>query len=148
MVGAALSHAESFVGLIADGHHVHEANLRMAFAAKRRDRFMLICGAMSPAAGGPATFAADGPRRLPGWRRLQLEDETLEGSLLTMDEAVPYCVGRLLVSLADALRMPSLVPATFLRLGSELGRIAPGYLAGLVHLDDALKLRETWIEGR
>ena len=38
MLGAALSHADSFVGVIADGHHVHEANLRLAFAAKRRDR--------------------------------------------------------------------------------------------------------------
>ena len=28
MVGAALSHGESYVGLIADGHHVHDANLR------------------------------------------------------------------------------------------------------------------------
>jgi len=40
----------------------------------------------------------------------------------------------------------------FLRLFSgatnELGRIAPGHFASLVHLDDDLRVLETWIEGR
>ena len=36
MVGAALDLADAFVGIIADGHHVHEANLRIALAAKRQ----------------------------------------------------------------------------------------------------------------
>jgi N-acetylglucosamine-6-phosphate deacetylase len=148
MVGAALSDRDSFVGVIADGHHVHDANLRIAFAAKSLDRFMLISDAMSPAAGGPDGFELMGRRvsRVDG--RLQLADGTLAGSLLTMDEAVRYCVHRLGVDLADALRMGSRTPASFLRRGHDLGRIAPGYFANLVHLDDALRVRETWIEGR
>jgi N-acetylglucosamine-6-phosphate deacetylase len=148
MVGAALDHPDSFVGVIADGHHVHDANLRIAFAAKSLDRFMLISDAMSPAAGGPDSFELMGRRvsRVDG--RLQLEDGTLAGSLLTMDEAVRYCVHRLGVGLADALRMSSRTPAIFLRRGHDLGRIAPGYFANLVHLDDVLRVRETWIEGR
>ena len=148
MVGAALDDSDSFVGVIADGHHVDDANLRIAFAAKRRDRFMLISDAMSPAAGGPDQFELMGRRvsRIEG--RLQLDDGTLAGSLLTMDEAVRHCVGRLGIGLADALRMASRVPATFLKRGHDLGRIAPGFLASLVHLDDELRVRETWIEGR
>ncbi len=43
--------------------------------------------------------------------------------------------------------MASLVPATFLRLDSELGRIAPGWRASLVLLDDRLEVVETWIDG-
>ena len=148
MVGAALAHAESYVGLIADGHHVHDANLKIALSAKRRDRFLLISDAMPPAAGGPDHFELMGRRVSRVGGRLQLEDGALAGSTLTMDEAVRYCVNSLGVELADALRMASLVPATFLRRGNDLGRIAPGYLASLVHLDDALQVRETWIEGR
>jgi N-acetylglucosamine-6-phosphate deacetylase len=148
MVGAALSDPLSYVGVIADGYHVHDANLRIAFAAKPRERFMLISDAMPPAADGPDPFELMGRQvtRLGG--RLQLEDGTLAGSLLTMDEALRYCVARLGVDLADALRMASRVPATFLKRGHDLGRIAPGYLANLVHLDDSLRVRETWIEGR
>ena len=51
------------------------------------------------------------------------------------------------VTLEEALRMASLYPAAFLKLDHEQGRVAQGYLANLVHLDDSLAVRETWIEG-
>lgn len=148
MVGAALDLDEAFVGLIADGHHVHEANLRIALAAKRRDRFMLVTDAMPPAAGGPDHFDLQGRRVTCADGCLRLDDGTLAGSVLTMDEAVRYAVNVVRLPLADALAMASRVPATFLRRDTELGRIAPGYLASLVHLDDELRVLETWIEGR
>ncbi len=148
MVGAALTHEESFVSVIADGHHAHDASLRLAFAAKRRDRLMLISDAMPAAAGGPDTFELMGRTVARVGGRLQLADGTLAGSRLTMDEAVRNCVSRLGLPLPDALRMASLNPAKFLRRDSEIGRLAPGALANLVHLDVALEVRETWIEGR
>lgn len=148
MVGAALDLDDAFVGLIADGHHVHEANLRIALAAKRRDRFMLITDAMPPAAGGPDHFALQGRRVTCADGYLRLDDGTLAGSVLTMDEAVRYAVNVVRLPLTDALAMASRVPATFLRRDTELGSIAPGYLASLVHLDDELRVLETWIEGR
>lgn len=148
MVGAALDLDEAFVGIIADGHHVHEANLRIAFAAKRHDRFMLITDAMPPAAGGPDQFDLQGRHVISAEGCLRLEDGTLAGSVLTMDEAVRYAVKVTRLELGDALAMASRVPATFLRRETELGLIAPGYLASLVHLDDDLRVLETWIEGR
>ena len=148
MVGAALDLADGFVGIIADGHHVHEANLRIALAAKRHDRFMLISDAMPPTAGGPDHFDLQGRRVTRANGCLRLEDGTLAGSVLTMDEAVRYVVNVVGVDLGDALAMASRVPATFLRRDNELGRIAPGHLASLVHLDDELRVLETWIEGR
>jgi N-acetylglucosamine-6-phosphate deacetylase len=148
MVGAALDLADAFVGIIADGHHVHEANLRIALAAKRHDRFMLITDAMPPAAGGPDHFDLQGRRVTHASGCLRLDDGTLAGSVLTMDEAVRYVVNVVGVDLGDALAMASRVPATFLRRDNELGRIAPGHLASLVHLDDELRVLETWIEGR
>ncbi|RXH18935.1 N-acetylglucosamine-6-phosphate deacetylase [Bradyrhizobium guangzhouense] len=147
MVGAALDLDDAFVGLIADGHHVHEANLRVAVAAKRHDRFMLITDAMPPAAGGPDHFDLQGRRVTSVDGCLRLDDGTLAGSVLTMDEAVRYAVNVLRLPLADALAMASRIPATFLRRDTDLGRIAPAYLASLVHLDDELRVLETWIEG-
>jgi N-acetylglucosamine-6-phosphate deacetylase len=148
MVGAALSDAESFVGVIADGHHVHPAVLRIAFAAKRRDRFMLITDAMPPAAGGPDRFRLQGRWVVKADGCLQLDDGTLAGSVLTMDEAVRYCVHTLGLPLADVLVMASRAPAEFLRRDKDLGRLAPGHFASLVHLDDELQLREVWLEGQ
>ena len=147
MVGAALDSREAFVGIIADGHHVHPASLRIAFAAKPHDRIMLISDAMPPAAGGPDSFMLQGRRvaRVNGC--LRLADGTIAGSVIAMDDAVRFCVRSVGVPLAHALAMASRVPATFLRRDRDLGRIAPGCLASLVHLDDELRVRETWVEG-
>jgi N-acetylglucosamine-6-phosphate deacetylase len=147
MVGAALDSREAFVGVIADGYHVHPASLRVAFAAKPHDRFMLITDAMPPAADGPDTFLLQGRRvaRIDGC--LRLEDGTIAGSVLTMDEALRFSVRSIGLTLAEALAMASRTPAAFLRRDRDLGRIAPGYLASLVHLDDELRVKETWVEG-
>jgi len=65
-----------------------------------------------------------------------------------MASAVRNAVSMLGVDLEQSLRMASRYPAEFLRLGHELGRIAPGYRANLALLDDQLAVVETWIEGR
>jgi N-acetylglucosamine-6-phosphate deacetylase len=148
MVGAALTDRESFCGLIADGLHVHNAAMKVSLAAKPRDRIMLITDAMPTAAGGPDSFELQGRavHRVSG--KLVLDDGTLAGSNLTMDEAVRYGVANLGITLEDALRMASLNPAAFLRRDHELGRIRPGYLASLVHMNDDLHVLETWIDGK
>ncbi|MCX7350749.1 MAG: N-acetylglucosamine-6-phosphate deacetylase [Alphaproteobacteria bacterium] len=148
MVGAALSDPECYVGIIADGHHVHDAALRVAFAAKPASRMMLITDAMPTAAGGPDRFELLGSTVTRSKGRLSLADGTLAGSDLTMDAAVRLCVNRLGLDLATVLRMASLNPASFLRREHELGRIAPGHLASLVLLGEDLTVKATWIDGR
>jgi N-acetylglucosamine-6-phosphate deacetylase len=147
MVGAALASGKSFIGVIADGHHLHDVSLRIAFAATSSDRFMLVSDAMPPAAGGPDTFMLQGRlvSRVNG--RLELEEGTLAGSNLTLDEAVRYCTSKLSMPLATALQMASRNPATFLGR-ADLGVIRPGALASLVHLDDQLHVLKTWVEGK
>jgi N-acetylglucosamine-6-phosphate deacetylase len=148
LVGAALTDAESYVGIIADGHHVHDAALKVAFAAKPAARTMLITDAMPTAAGGPDSFELQGRTVTRSNGRLSLPDGTLAGSDLTMDAAVRYCVSVLGMDLGSVLRMAALNPATFLRCEHELGRIAPGHLASLVLLGDDLHVKATWINGQ
>jgi N-acetylglucosamine-6-phosphate deacetylase len=50
VVGAALS-SDLYAGIIVDGHHVHPASLRAAYAAKGADRLMLVTDAMSTVGG-------------------------------------------------------------------------------------------------
>jgi len=147
LTGAALADPESFAGIIADGHHVHDAALKVAFAARPKSRMMLITDAMPAAAGGPDSFELQGRTVTRSKGRLSLSDGTLAGSDLTMDAAVRHCVDLPGLDLGDVLRMASLNPAAFLRRDDELGRIAPGYLASMVLLGDDLQVKRTWIDG-
>ena len=147
MVGACLSDSESYCGVIVDGLHVDDVALKVLFAAKAKDRIMLITDAMPPAAGGPESFELQGRLARRVGNRLQLDDGTLAGSIVTMDEAVRRSL-QLGFRLEDALRAASLVPAHFLRKENELGRIAKGFIASMVHLSDDLHVNKTWIDGQ
>jgi N-acetylglucosamine-6-phosphate deacetylase len=146
-VGAALNSRETWCGLIVDGHHVDDASLRVAIAAKGPDRMMLVSDAMSTVGSSLTSFNLFGRavRRENG--RLSLPDGTLAGSDLDMASAVRNAVARLGLSLPTALHMASRAPAAFLRLDHELGCIAPGFRANLVLLDGNLVVQETWIDG-
>ena len=51
------------------------------------------------------------------------------------------------LSLEEAVRMASTYPAEFLGLGESHGRIAPGYRADLVVMDDEYRVQQSWIAG-
>ncbi|MBB4040705.1 N-acetylglucosamine-6-phosphate deacetylase [Microvirga flocculans] len=146
-VGAALDSRDTWCGIIVDGHHVNDASLRIAIAAKGTERMMLVTDAMSVTGTDLTDFELHGRTIYRREGRLATADGTLAGSDLDMASAVRNSVHRLGLALPDVLRMASLVPARFLRLDHECGRIAPGYRADFVLLDDALNVRQTWIGG-
>lgn len=146
-VGAALDNRDTWCGLIVDGHHVSDASLRVAIAAKGTERMMLVTDAMSVTGTDLASFELHGRTIYRKDGKLITADGTLAGSDLDMASAVRNSVERLGLALPDVLRMASLVPATFLKLDHELGRVAPGYRADLVLLDEHLHVQNTWIGG-
>jgi N-acetylglucosamine-6-phosphate deacetylase len=146
-VGAALDSNGTWCGLIVDGHHVSDAALRIAVAAKGTDHMMLVTDAMSVTGTDLTSFELHGRTIYRRNGKLTTADGTLAGSDLDMASAVRNSVNRLGLGLPDVLRMASLVPARFLRLDHELGRIAAGYRASLVLLDEGLHVRQTWIDG-
>lgn len=78
--------------------------------------------------------------------KLVLSDGTLAGSDVDMISTIRYGVTYLDLTLAEALRMATLYPARFLRLGDR-GHLSPGARADLVHLTDALAVTATWLSG-
>ncbi len=147
-VGAALDHQDSWCGVIIDGRHIHPAALRIAFRAKRHDRFMLVTDAMPSVGMVDKSFTIQGrPIRVVNGVCVD-ENGTLAGSDLDMASAVRNAVQLTGLELADAAAMASTNPAAFLGLGDELGTIAPGYRANLTLLDRELKATRTWINGR
>ncbi|CBA15359.1 N-acetylglucosamine-6-phosphate deacetylase [Xanthomonas albilineans] len=146
-VGAALEDRDAWCGVIVDGVHVHPASLRVALAAKPRGSLFLVTDAMpmvgadSPAFDlyGETITAIDGVVRNAAG--------ALAGSALDMASAVRNSVRWLGLPLEEVARMASLYPAQCLGLDHRYGHIAPGYQADLVLLDDALRVRHTWIGG-
>jgi N-acetylglucosamine-6-phosphate deacetylase len=146
-VGAALDDPEAWCGLIVDMHHVSATSLRIAIAARGWQRMMLVTDAM-PSVGSPeGSFMLLGREISRRDGRLTTTDGTLAGSDLDMATAVRNTVAALGLPLEAALHMASGAPAAYLGLEAELGRIAPGYRASLVLLDDDLVVTETWIDG-
>jgi N-acetylglucosamine-6-phosphate deacetylase len=148
IVGAALEDAGSWCGIIADGQHVHPATLRNALAAKAPQRMLLVTDAMPTVGSAENSFQLAGQTVTLTNGRCALADGTLAGSNLDMAAAVRNTVSLLGQPLQEALRMASLYPAAFLGLDGQRGRIAPGYCADLVLLDDDLNVRRTWIGGQ
>jgi N-acetylglucosamine-6-phosphate deacetylase len=147
IVGAALYDANTWCGIIVDGHHVDPVMLKLALRCKRHDRFMLVTDAMPPV-GSPATsFVLQGRTIHVADGVCRDENGTLAGTGLDMATAVRNAVHLLDLSVVEAARMASEYPAGFLGLDDELGRIAPGFRANLVLMDDDLQVRRTWIEG-
>ena len=148
VVGAALDDQDSWCGIILDGHHVDPVVLRIAMRSKRRDRFMLVSDAM-PSVGAPhKPFTLQGRPISVADSMCIDEDGRLAGSDIDMATAVRNAREMLEVDLVDAVRMASLYPAQFLGLDRELGRIAPGYRANLVLIDEHVNVMETWIDGK
>jgi N-acetylglucosamine-6-phosphate deacetylase len=147
VVGAALD-SDLICGIIVDGHHVHPASLRAAYRARGKHGLMLVTDAM-PTVGSTQTYFELGGRAITLKDGALLSDAgTLAGSNLDMATALRNAVTMMQVRLEDASEMASGTPAQFLGIANNFGQIAPGYRADLVHLDDALVVKATWVGGR
>lgn len=146
-VGAALANPASWCGIIADGHHVHPATLRVALAAKPRGRIVLVTDAMPPVGAADPAFALYGQPITVQDGRCTTANGTLAGSALDMAAAVRNAVAWLEQPPDDALRMASTWPAAVLGVDAAFGRIVSGAPADLVHLDESGRVTETWLAG-
>ena len=124
------------VTLIADGVHVSDAALRLAWAAKGNGRFALVSDGVAPL-GMP-----------PGRYRVGTWDVTSDGAVCRLaggtlaGSATPLIAGvRRLVAcgirFADAIRAATETPARL--AGIDAGRLTVGGRADLVVLDDGLR---------
>jgi N-acetylglucosamine-6-phosphate deacetylase len=147
-VGAALDSRESWCGIIADGHHVHPASLRIALAAIGPERLALVTDAMPTVGWDRKVFQLGGVRIMGQGGRLTAPDGTLAGSNLDMAQAVRNAQSLMGVDEATAVRMASAVPAAILGLSGERGAILPGLWADLVLMDGEGLATESWIGGK
>lgn len=146
-VGAALLTPGVTLELIVDGIHVHPEAVKFLVKVKGIDNVCLITDAIRATGLGDGEYML-GDQRVrvqEGVARL-IEEDSLAGSTLTMDQAVRNLV-KLGVPLPDAVRAATLVPARVLGLERRKGSLEPGKDADLVLLDMDLNVRTVLIKG-
>lgn len=146
VTGAALDSGDCWLGIIADGHHVHPASIRIAHRCAAPGKLFLVSDAMATVGSGQNWFTLYGERIAVRDGRLVNADGALAGSSISLIDAVRYCYQTVGLPLEECLRMASLYPAQLMRKPG-LGRVAPGSRADMVLLDAQLQVCATWIAG-
>jgi N-acetylglucosamine-6-phosphate deacetylase len=147
VVGAALTEDRLWAGIIADGHHVHPASVRLAWRGKPAGQLLLVSDAMATVGGSRGSFSLYGEDIRESGGVLVNSDGKLAGSAIGLIDAVKFCAGAVGLPLDECLRMASRYPAAAMGLEQQLGRIAAGYRADLVHFDESFAVHNTWLAG-
>ncbi|WP_438433161.1 N-acetylglucosamine-6-phosphate deacetylase [Gorillibacterium sp. sgz500922] len=148
-LGAVMTDERIIAEVIADGHHVHEAGVRLLLAAKGVDKVILVTDAISASGLGDGDYELGGlPVVVQGGVARLKDGGALAGSTLTMIGAFRFAVERAGASVAEASRMASGNPARQIGIDSRTGSIEPGKQADLLLLGSGLALERVWIQGR
>lgn len=148
VVGAVLLNNRVTCELIADLVHLHPQTIELIYKLKGPDKMVLISDSMG------ATGLSDGDYSLGGEKVVVkdsvacLEDGSLAGSTLTLDKALRNVVTIVGIPFKDALRMITYNPAREISLERNIGSISIGKIADLVVLDESLKVKATFVEGK
>ncbi len=145
----AIVEAEQVCGeLIADGVHVHPAALRIMIRALGPERTVVVTDGLACAGLSDAEFTFGGQRARVVDGVARLEDGTITGSVLTMDQALRNVVSFAGVSLGEAVAMLTRNPARSAGAADRKGLLEPGYDADLLILDGDLRLQATLCRGK
>lgn len=147
VIGAIYDTPDVYAGVIADGFHVHYANIRIAHKVKG-DKLVLVTDATAPAGAEMDHFIFVGKKVYYRDGMCIDENGTLGGSALTMIEAVENTVQQVGIALDEALRMATLYPARAIGLDNKLGRIKQGMVANLTIFDRDFNVCATIVNGQ
>ncbi|MBC7341097.1 MAG: N-acetylglucosamine-6-phosphate deacetylase [Clostridia bacterium] len=162
--GAAIDCPEVTLELIADGHHVHPAVIRLlvgALLGERRsalhanqggtglDRLVLITDAMSACGLPEGDYDLGGQQVVvkDGIVRLVSPTAPLAGSILTLNQAIRNMMEWTGMSLTQAINLASLNPARRLGIDGAKGSLEPGKDADVVIVEPNFEVRLTMING-
>lgn len=147
VVGAALQDDQITVELIVDLIHSHKNAVNLAYKVKGAKHIILITDAMR-AKGLPAgEYELGGQVVHVTEDGARLEDGTLAGSVLTMEQAVKNMKAITNCSLEEIVAMSSSNAARQLQATTK-GHIAVGYDADLVLVDSELTVQKTIRNGK
>lgn len=147
MVGAGLTDPRVWLELIADGHHVHPAAMKLCCSCAK-ERVVLITDAMQAAGMPDGQYTLCGDRVEMRGGIVRTASGGLAGSTLSVDAAVRNMVELVGVSPEEAIHMASLHPARLLGIDGQLGSLKVGKRANVTTLDGGLHIQDIWVQGQ
>ncbi len=148
LIGAVLADERVTVGLIPDGLHVHPALVKLIWHMAGDARLNLVTDAMAALGMDPGTYYLGDYRVTVSNGKATLNDGTIAGSILALDQALRNLLNFTGCSQAEALRTVTTTPASLLGLARHKGLIAPGFDADLVLMSPDFHVLATIIGGR
>ncbi len=134
-LGATLSDDRVYAQLIADNIHVHPAAMRILARCKPIERTVLITDAMRAAGMAPGEYDLGGQTVTVADGACRLADDTLAGSVLTLETGLANFMAAAGLTPAEAWPASSASPAASIGLDREYGSIAAGYHGDMTLLD-------------
>jgi len=148
VVGAALTSPELTIEVIADGIHIHPIVLKILTKIKEGEKVVLITDAMRAAGLKEGTYDLGGQEVIVTKGQARLKDETLAGSVLTMDKAVKNMVNKVGIQLPKAIQMASYNPAKSIGIDDKKGSLELGKDADIIILNKNLETELTIVAGK
>lgn len=148
VVAASFLKDELKIELIADGIHVHPVIMKLIYKLKGARGIILITDAIRASGMPDGEYEFADQKVFVKDKKAYLEDGTLAGSTLTMEEAVRIMFEKVNVPLTDAVRMASLNGAKVLGIQRQKGILAAGMDADIVVMDKDFNVLVTLKEGK
>lgn len=139
VAGAVFNHPKAKASIIVDGLHVDFEMVRISHKLMG-ERLFLITDAVTECNVGPYQHRLSGDKFV-------MPDGTLSGSSLTMLQAVKNCVIHCGISLTDALKMSTSIPAGLLGMQSGKGKLKVGGEADFLIIDSDFNLKKVIYNG-
>jgi N-acetylglucosamine-6-phosphate deacetylase len=148
LIGAVLADERVTIGLIPDGLHIHPSLVKVIWRVAGDGRLNLVTDAMAALGMADGAYSLGSLDVQVTGNRAVLEDGTLAGSILSMDQALRNLLEFTGCSPAEALQTITTTPATLLGLSRQKGQIAPGFDADLVLLTPDFEVHTTIVSGQ
>ena len=133
--------------LIVDGNHLHDAIIQLSYKIKGADKLILVTDATRAQCLQDGTYELGGQEIFVENKSVRLKNGALAGSIVTFSEAIQQMLEITQCSMNDIIKMVSTNPAKQLDL-KHYGKIAPGYLANFVVLDNEFNVNQLHIAQR
>ena len=147
-VGFVMNDDKVMAGIIVDGYHMTFSAVEIAKKIMK-DRLYLVTDAVSPAGIDTMTeFMFEGNRVFYKDKKCQSAEGTLGGSALVMIEGIENLVKKVHLTIEEALKMATSLPAKAISVEDRYGYIKEGYVADLTFFNEDYKVKGTVAKGQ